>query len=135
MTINGKEFNGIVIESRHEISVAFNDSTTILDCAEIGESPVIVDNGKTFSYLGKILRIETTTDNGQVICTWSITSELDQVKEELAETKEELREKDSVLENIREAMSEIGTLPTLTKLMAFLNAVKEALNYGNNSDN
>lgn len=51
----------------------------------------------------------------------------------LAEKIEELTDREERIEAIREALSNIGTTPTLSSLKAFLQAVKSALGETNGS--
>lgn len=52
----------------------------------------------------------------------------------LAEKIQELSEKEAIIETIRDAVSNIGTIPTLSTLTTFLAAVKAALGDANGSN-
>ena len=50
--------------------------------------------------------------------------------EELQEAQNEIQARDSILTNIKDAITALGDgIPTLSKLIAFLNAVKESIHY------
>ena len=69
-------------------------------------------------------------DNGNVTAIYTRPNEVAALQAELTAKEAELAESKSALENIRQAIADLGTgIPTLTKLTAFLSAVKEAIHY------
>ena len=64
----------------------------------------------------------------QIRVEWECETEATRLERELEEKEEELAESTGMLNRIRDALADLGTgIPTITKLMAFLNVVKEAL--------
>ena len=71
-----------------------------------------------------------SVDNGNVTAIFSRPNEVAALQAELAEKDAELAQSKTALESIRQAIKDLGTgVPTLTKLTAFLSAVKEAIHY------
>ena len=127
VTINGKEYEAIMMTSKDTITVDFAD-LTVLECAEIGDNPQF--DGTSITDAASIKSLYVSEDNSHLICTWGRQADLEKVREELEEAQNEIRQRDSILQRIRDAIADLGTgIPTLTKLTAFLTAVKEAIHY------
>ena len=127
VTINGKEYEAIMMTSKDTITVDFAD-LTVLECAEIGDNPQF--DGTSISDAGAIKSMYIADDNGHLICTWTRRSDVEELRQELQEAENQIQERDSVLQRIRDAITDLGTgIPTLTKLTTFLSAVKEAIHY------
>ena len=104
-------------------------SLTIVECVEeIGDNPQF--DGTAISDVASIRSIYVAEDNGHLICTWGRQGDLEKVREELQEAQNEIQARDSILTNIKDAITALGDgIPTLSKLIAFLNAVKESIHY------
>lgn len=70
------------------------------------------------------------SQRGELSVFYSRYSEVEELREELSETQEELSTARGEISTIAQAIRDLGTgVPTLSKLMTFLDAVKAAIHY------
>jgi len=130
ITIDGKTYAGeataqdqkLAVLVEEEISTGFGWNKPMTITA--GKTDYAVSSLLMLAQAGVLLRAE-----------WAMDSELSRLEKQVEQMQEQIVERDSMLDRIREALSALGSgVPTLTKLTAFLAAVKEAINYGTNAD-
>ena len=141
VTINGTEYNGMLVDMGKSVGVTIFDEISLEECARFGNTPSLSDGTQTITTASRLARIERTSE-GYVNCEWlcqtdaeKIAEELEHTKTELAESEAEKEELGNRIKHVREAIITLGTgIPTLSKLLTFLSAVKEAIHY-DGSDN
>ena len=130
ITIDGKIYAGeataqdqkLAVLVEEEISTGFGWNKPMTITA--GKNEYAVSSLLMLAQAGVLLRAE-----------WAMDSELSRLEKQVEQMQEQIVERDSMLDRVREALSALGSgVPTLTKLTAFLAAVKEAINYGTNAD-
>lgn len=125
LKINGTEYEGEARVTEKTVDVMI---TAKMSDAFAWDAPIAVTvNGVEYSVNG----LQMLTQNGDRIqVAWHRESDAENLERQLTEAQTELTESNSRLDAIREAIKDLGTgIPTLTKLTAFLSAVKEAIHY------
>ena len=125
ITIDGKTYTGeanaqerklaILVEEDISTGFGWNKAMTIT----AGGTEYSVSSLLLLAQTGVLLRAE-----------WEMDSDLAALEKQLEKAEQEIAERDSIISRIREAIKDLGSgIPTLTKLTAFLTAVKEAIHY------
>lgn len=138
----------IIIEEKTykgEASVESNSLAVLIE-AEMSEAlgwdKTMVVNADGIEYTVTEMRSLTRYPLSRIRVEWDMESEVSALEKQLAKKEEELKEAQAEIAEdesrfaaIREAIKSLGEgVPTLTKLIAFLNAVKEAIHYGDGSN-
>ena len=129
ITIEGKTYAGeatameqklaVLIEANISDGFSWDKQMTIL----AGNTEYTVSGLRMLAQTGVLLRVE-----------WELDSDLAALEKQLEKAEKEIAERDSMLDRIRAAIEDLGTMPTLTKMLTFLAAVKEAIHYGHSAD-
>lgn len=124
ITIDGKEYNGSgQIEGNHLSVIFLGDMADAFAWDKTMQ--VNIDGAEhTVRALRSIGRYDE-----QVRCEWDIASEAAELASQLAAAQATINERNERIEKIRQAISSMGLIPTLSELRAFLTAVKEAIHY------
>jgi hypothetical protein len=124
IVIDGKEYNGSgQIEGNHLSVIFLGDMADAFAWDKTMQ--VNIDGAEhTVTALRSIGRYDD-----QVRCEWDIASEAVELASQLAAAQATINENNSRIEKIRQAIRNIGLIPTLSELKAFLTAVKEAIHY------
>ncbi len=124
IVIDGKEYNGSGQIEGNRLSVIFMGD--MADAFQWDKTMTVVIDGAehTVSSLRSIGRYDE-----QVRCEWDIASEAVELASQLAAAQATINESNGRIEKIRQAIRNIGLIPTLSELKAFLTAVKEAIHY------
>ena len=125
ITIDGKTYAGEATAQERKLAVLVEEDIT----TGFGwnKAMTVTAGGTEYSVSALLLLAQT----GVLLrAEWEMDSDLAALEKQLAKAEQEIAERDSMLGRIRTAISDLGTVPTLTKLMAFLSTVKEAIHYG-----
>lgn len=130
ITIEGNTYVGEAFAKDRELSVMIE--ADISDAFAWNKEMIVDVDGAEYSVLG----ITTLVQNGVMLNVhWSIESEAVALEKQVEKMNKELAEDKSRFDAIREAIKSLGDgIPAITKLLAFLNAVKEAIHYGDGSN-
>lgn len=123
--INGTRYTArlSIVDDRTIVNIVGID---IEDAALFSDTPTILENDIQYP-VKELILIAKNAEGCEVV--WRTKTAEDDENDALVE---ELSDKVARLTAIREAIVALGTgLPTLSKLTAFLNAVKEAIGYDN----
>ena len=131
ITIEGNKYVGEAFAQDRELSIMIE--ADISDAFAWNKEMIVDVDGAEYSVLG----ITTLVQTGIMLNVhWTIESEAVALEKQVEKLNKELAEDQSKFDAIREAIKNLGDgIPTLTKLIAFLNAVKEAIHYGDGSNN
>ena len=136
--INGEEYSGEVAVLPNKLNIVI--PAEMSNAFEWDKEMTVVADGIEYS----VIRLTMLILNGEYLqVEWDRVTEISVLEEqlerkqaELDEAETDLTEKNSRLSAVRDAITALGTgVPTLTKLLNFLTAVKEAIHYdGSNTD-
>lgn len=130
--IEGKQYQGealirenkLYVTIEEDISTAFAWNKEMTITADGIEYTALSINSLVQNV--NLLRIEWNIDSEIAV----LERQLEKAQEDLSEARDALSVLNGEIDNIRQAIINLGTgVPTLSKLMAFLNAVKEAIHY------
>ena len=138
----------IIIEEKTykgEANVESNSLAVLIEAEMVdalGWDKTMAVNAGGIEYTVTAMRSLTRYPLDRIRVEWDMESEISALEKQLAKKEEELEEAQTEIaedksrfDAIREAIKNLGDgIPTLTKLIAFLNAVKEAIHYDGNSN-
>lgn len=124
ITIDGKTYAGEATAQEQKLAVLVEEN--IATGFGWNKAMTVTAGGTEYSVSALLLLAQT----GVLLrAEWELDSDLAALEKQLEKAEQEIAERDSIISRIRQAIKDLGTLPTLTKLMAFLSAVKEAIHY------
>ena len=130
--IDEKEYSGEAVATPNRLNILINEDIE----TAFGWNKEMTVNVGGIEYTVKALAMIIKNDSLLQV-EWEKESDIAALEKQLHEKQEELEETETKLSdrlaelgNIRSAIAELGAgVPTLSKLISFLNAVKEAIHY------